>query len=140
MDTHTIRHREQELASVSNRNFGLIFGVFWAVVGTAPLLRHHPMRPWALALAAGFGLMALFFPKGLAWPNRLWTRLGAAINAVVSWVALLVAYVVGVLPTAMVLRMIGKDPLQRRFDRSAPSYWIPRIPRQPTGSGMENQF
>jgi len=140
MDTHTIPHHEQELASVSNRNFGLIFGVFWAVIGIAPLLRHHPMRPWALGLAASFGLMALFFPKGLAWPNRLWTGLGVAINAVISWVALLAAYVVGVLPTAMVLRIMGKDPLHRTIDRSMASYWIPRTPQRPTGSGMENQF
>jgi len=140
MEIHTLGTREQAPASASNRTFGLVFGVFWTVVGLAPLIRHHPMRLWALGLALGFGLTAILFPRGLTWPNRGWTKLGAAIHAVISPVALFAAYVVGVLPTAMILRMMDKDPLRRTIDRSAASYWIPRGPALPKESDMKNQF
>jgi hypothetical protein len=140
MEIHTLGNREQAPVSASNRTFGLVFGVFWAVVGTAPLIRHHPVRLWALVLALGFVLAAILFPRGLSWLNRGWTKLGAAIHAVVSPVALFAAYVVGVLPTALILRMMGKDPLRRAIDRSAASYWIPRSPQPPNDSDMRNQF
>ena len=140
MEIHTLGDREQAPASASNRTFGLVFGVFWTVVGMAPLVRHHPIRLWAVVLALGFGLAAIFFPQVLTWPNRGWTKLGTAIHTVVSPVALFAAYVVGVLPTAMILRIIGKDPLRRAIDRSAASYWIPRGPQRPADSDMKNQF
>jgi hypothetical protein len=140
MEIHTLGDREQAPASTSNRTFGLVFGVFWTVVGMAPLVRHHPIRLWALILALGFGLTAILFPRGLTWLNRGWTKLGATIHAVVSPLALFIAYVVAVLPTAMILRIMGKDPLRRAIDRSVASYWISRGPQLPKESDMKNQF
>ncbi len=58
------------------------------------------------------GMSAAFYPIG--W--------------LVSRVILLTVFVFTVTPMAMLLRVLGRDPLQRRFDPSAPSYWVPRRP------------
>ena len=50
------------------------------------------------------------------------------IGWVVSHVIVLVVFVVVVTPMALLLRVLGRDPLQRRFDPSVPSYWVPRTP------------
>jgi hypothetical protein len=46
-------------------------------------------------------------------------------------------YFLTVLPTGLIMRVLGKDLLKKKFDRDANSYWIKR--EQPIGS-MKNQF
>jgi hypothetical protein len=46
-------------------------------------------------------------------------------------------FVVAVVPTGLVLRLLGKDPLRLRFDPAAPSYWQRRT-AQP--GPMSEQF
>jgi hypothetical protein len=38
------------------------------------------------------------------------------------------------------MRLMGKDPLHRRFDPTATTYWIERQPPGPEPHGMRNQF
>ncbi len=45
-----------------------------------------------------------------------------------------------VAPTALIMRALGKDPLRRRFDRDATSYWIERTPPGPEPDSMKRQF
>ena len=40
-------------------------------------------------------------------------------------------------PTGVIMRLLGKDLLDRKIDRSASSYWVER--EEPDGS-MRNQF
>ena len=42
-----------------------------------------------------------------------------------------------VLPTGIIMRLLGKDLLNRKIDRSATTYWVKR--EDPVGS-MRNQF
>jgi hypothetical protein len=46
------------------------------------------------------------------------------IGWLLSHVILLVVFVFVVTPIALLLRMLGHDPMQRRFDSSSPSYWV----------------
>jgi hypothetical protein len=50
------------------------------------------------------------------------------IGWVLSHVILLTVFVFVVTPVALLLRALGQDPMQRRFDPSAPSYWVPHRP------------
>lgn len=79
---------------------------------------------WAIGAAAA--LSSLVAPRA----NRpLWIALSVVafpIGYVVS-VALLGILFFGVLtPVNLVFRLVGRDALQRRFDRGASSYWIER--------------
>jgi len=49
-------------------------------------------------------------------------------------------FFLAVTPTALILRMMGKDPLRRKIDRTASSYWIDREPPGPAPDSMTNQF
>lgn len=53
---------------------------------------------------------------------------GYPIGWVVSHVVLLAIFLLVVTPVAVLLRMLRYDPLQRRFDRTMPSYWVPHQP------------
>ena len=45
-----------------------------------------------------------------------------------------------VTPTGILMRLTGRDPLNRRFERSASTYWITRTPPGPEPDTMKNQF
>jgi len=50
------------------------------------------------------------------------------IGWLLSHVIVLTVFLFVVTPMALLLRVRGHDPLQRRFDPSASSYWVPRRP------------
>lgn len=52
----------------------------------------------------------------LAWP----------IGFVVSHVILAVVYYLVITPIGLVMRLVGYDPMNRRFDREATTYWVER--------------
>jgi hypothetical protein len=79
------------------------------------------------------GLAAGLFAVGTLWPRRLrWLHAGlTALASPVSWLAsrvLLTAIYYGMItPLALVFRLAGRDVLQRHFDKSADTYWQPRL-------------
>ena len=53
------------------------------------------------------------------------------IGAVVSELTLIVMFYGVFLPVGMLFRILGRDPLEREFQRQSASYWSPK--RQPRG-------
>jgi hypothetical protein len=50
------------------------------------------------------------------------------IGFVVSFVLLAAFYYLLLTPLGLIFRLIGRDPLYRRFDKNAKSYWLTRHP------------
>ncbi len=132
--------REIESSGPSDRSFGITFCIAFALIGLAPALKHHPIRWWAVAISAAFLLISIAIPSILREPNRLWMKLAEVLSRVMSPVMMALVFYLAVLPTAFILRMLGKDPMRKRFDRAAPSYWIPRDPPGPAPESMARQF
>ena len=51
-----------------------------------------------------------------------------------------IVYYLTVVPTGLIMRALGKDPLRLRFERELPSYWIKREPPGPNPKTMNDQF
>lgn len=139
MHEHTPRHTAPAQSS-SDRTFGLVFTVFFFLVGLQPLLGGHSIRLWALGVSAGVLLLALTVPQILAPANRAWTKVGEFLHSIVSPIALGILFFGAVTPIGVIMRMFGKDPLRLRLDRSASSYWIVRTPPGPDAESLKNQF
>ena len=122
------------------RSFGLLFAGVFTVVGLLPLWGSGSPRLWALAVAAGFAALALALPRVLAPVTRAWLAFGDLLHRLVSPVALGVIYFGTVVPTGLLMRLFGKDPLRLRFDPKARSYWIRREPPGPAPESLEKQF
>lgn len=106
----------------------------------APLMHRGAPRWWALALAAAF-VAAGFLAPGILRPlNKVWFRLGLMLNHVVSPIIMGVLFVVAFVPTALILRLRGKDLLRLKGNPAADSYWIPRDPAGPAPGSMRKQF
>lgn len=90
-------------------------------------------------LVAGLlaALAVLSFLFGLAWPrgNRpvfvLLSLVTFPIGFVLSYVILGALFFGLFAPIALVFRLIGRDPLKRKLEPDAESYWTPAAPSRP---------
>jgi Saxitoxin biosynthesis operon protein SxtJ len=131
---------EDAVKPSSNRTFGIVFAVFFALIAVLPMLRGHAVRRWALPVSALFLWAALAAPKLLSPLNRAWTGLGSLLHAVVNPLVLGILFYLVFTPFGWVLRRMGKDFLRLRPAPGAPSYWIPRQPPGPRPESMSRQF
>lgn len=137
---HESFERDEPVRGSSDRGFGLVFTALFVLISLGPLVAGHPWRPWALIVAALFLGLALLRPSLLAPLNRLWTRFGLLLHRVTNPLLMGLVFFLAVTPTAFIMRLMGKDPLRLRIDRSAKSYWIDRTPPGPEPDTMRNQF
>lgn len=139
--THERLVSDESAADIgSNRAFGIVFAVVFAAIGLWPLPGGDPPRGWALAAAAALLAVALARAAWLAPFNRVWFRFGLLLQRVVHPVVLAVIYFGVVTPTGLVLRALGNDPLRRRREPDAATYWIRRDPPGPERESMTRQF
>ena len=121
------------------RKFGFMFGIVFALL--AAWLR---ATPWALVtfsvLAVAMVAAALARPALLAGPTRLWMKLGEVLHRVVSPIVLGSLYGFLIVPTGLLRRWLGGDPLKRSYDAQAPSYWTPCEPRTRGLDDFRQQF
>lgn len=124
----------------SDRAFGIVFTIVFAIIAAWPLMKGGSVRLWAAAAAAIFLVLALAVPRSLAPLNRLWMAFGLLLSRIVSPIMLFLVYVIAVVPTGLIMRLLGKDPLHRSFDPGAKSYWVHRVPPGKPDATMTRQF
>ncbi len=133
--TEISRHVSTEQSS--EKSFGVVFSIVFLIVALYPLINSEGLRIWALVVSIIFFLLAFLAPKILVLPNKLWFKFGLLIGSIVAPIVMAFVYFVTVLPTGLIMRILGKDLLKQKLDKNAKSYWIER--KEPMGS-MKNQF
>lgn len=134
---HEDLSRDQSEPQASERSFGLLFAFVFAVAAFYPLLKGGEVRAWAIAVAVAFGLLALVLPRALRPLNKIWMGIGKVMHRIVSPVILGFLYLVAVVPTGLILRIKGSDPLRLKRDAAAKSYWTAR---EDAPASFKNQF
>ena len=124
----------------SDRHFGLVFTVLFAVLAGLSYVRGGRAFWWLLLFSVLTGLVALINPRWLRPFNRLWMKFAALLNAIVSPVVLAVLYFLILTPFGLVQRLAGRDTMRQRFDPGIDSYWISREPPGPPPESLRNQF
>ncbi len=126
--------------NAKNREFGLVFCAVFSLYALYPLLAHEPIRLGALAISISFLIPALIYPGILAPANWLWMKIGELLHRITSPVLLGIVFYLAVLPTGLLMRLFGKDPLRLQLDQATNSYWILREPPGPDAESLHNQF
>jgi hypothetical protein len=111
------------------RVFGLSGFVASAVLAAVLVLVWGVALAWALvALAAGLAILicSLVSLGAARYLYIVLTVVALPIGFLVSLVLLAVFYFLLLTPVGLLFRLIGRDPLCRRFDSSRESYWVAR--------------
>lgn len=124
----------------SEKSFGLVFAVVFLIIALFPLLSANQVRLWALGVAAVFAVLAYLCPSLLAPLNRVWFLFGLLLHKIISPVVMAIVFFLTVTPIGLIMRLMGKDPLNQSFDQSSESYWIVVPETKKAESSMRNQF
>jgi hypothetical protein len=139
--------RKEKVKGSSDRSFGLtVGGILLAIAGVRSALHlwHGTPPGWVEGVLAAIGLLLLVFglvaPARLAPLNRAWTGLGLLLFKVVNPLVLGLIYLTTIVPIGLLLRLMGRDLLNLKFDDRAASYWVVREPPGPAPETMTQQF
>ncbi len=135
-----MNHNNSQPDKKELRNFSLTFGIGLAVICGALLPwrfgYQFPVWPWVVF--GLFSLLGLAAPFSLKLPYRIWMRFGLIMNAIMSRLILGIVYYLMVLPIGLILKMIGKDSMNNRFDKDALTYRV--ISQKPNSDQMRKPF
>jgi len=73
-----------EIESGSEKSFGVVFAIFFLLIGLYPLVDNKEVLLWSLITSLILFLLAYVAPKVLSVPNRLWFKFGLALGAIAT--------------------------------------------------------
>ncbi|HEY5078887.1 MAG TPA: SxtJ family membrane protein [Opitutaceae bacterium] len=112
--------------------FGLAWLVFLGLSGCASWSKgRHAAAEVLWFAAAVVPLAGLFLPRFLRGVYLALSYVTYPVGYVVSYVVLAIVYFLALAPIGLTMRLLRHDPLSRRRDHSAKSYWIARGPAKP---------
>ena len=118
----------------SDRKFGWTFTALFVLVGA------FIYSPLLVGIGAILAVVTLTRAHWLAPAKRAWMKLGELLHHIVSPVVMGLIYFAVFTPTAIVMRLAGRDALDRSFDAAAPTYWKRRDPPGPADDSFTNLY
>ncbi len=131
---------ENDAPPPSARAFGYVMAVVLLLMAGWAWGKEYAWAHWLGLAGILLALAGEFAPFLLAPLNRAWMALGHLLGRIVSPIIMGLIFFGVVTPIAIVARLRGVDPMRRRFDPAARSYWIERDPPGPDPGTMERQF
>ena len=120
----------------SNRSFGIVFFIVFALLALYPLSYSGEIRIWFVIISLIFLVLGLLNSKILTPLNKLWFKLGIFLGKIVSPIIMGIIFFLVVTPTGIIMRLLGKDVLNLKYNKNQ-SYWIKK---KGPKSKMKNQF
>jgi ABC-type Fe3+ transport system permease subunit len=118
----------------SDRKFG------WTFTAVFVLLGAFAYSPLLVGIGAILALITLTRAHWLAPAKRAWMKFGELLHHVISPVVMGLIYFAVFTPSAIVMRLAGRDALDRSYDAAAPTYWKRRDPPGPADDSFTNLY
>lgn len=113
------------------RSFGMVAAIASVLIAILLYVLKGLAIKWCIIFIAA-GLLCLIcsvFSAGLTrWIYRGLILLTFPIGMVVSFALLVALYYLLIMPVGLLFRLAGRDPLHRKFDSTAKSYWFAHHP------------
>ena len=120
----------------SNRSFGILFCIVFAIVAVWPIMNDGQLRIWPIPISFIFLVLGLLNSKLLTPLNLAWIKFGELLGRIIAPIVMAIIYFLIITPIGLFMRLIGKDLLNTKFSKDN-SYWIKR--EKNIGS-MKRQF
>ncbi len=120
----------------SNRSFGILFFIVFALIAVWPIFGVGTVRLWAVPFSIIFLVLGLINSKLLNPLNIIWVKFGELLGRIIAPIIMALIYFIIITPIGLFMRIIGKDLLNLKFSKDN-SYWIKRVKN--LGS-MKRQF
>ncbi|WP_099340532.1 SxtJ family membrane protein [Candidatus Fonsibacter ubiquis] len=107
-----------------NITFGILFLIFFLIIGLYPLKSGGVIRIWSLILSLIFLIITIIRPNLFTFLNRLWIKFGMLLGKIISPIVMSLVFFFVVTLIGILVRILKKDVMGLK--RGAPSYWINR--------------
>ena len=108
------------------RKFGISVGGVLVLLGCWLLFRHRVQGPYLIWPGSLLVLLGLVAPRILKQVYVVWMTIGFVLGLIVSTLLLTLFFYLALAPIGLAARLLGKDFLERKWDKNAPSYWRKR--------------
>ena len=129
--------RNSKIKINSNRSFGIVFFFVFLIISLWPLLNENTLRVWSIIVAIIFLILGLINSNFLTPLNKLWFKFGKILGSVVAPIVMGVIFFLVITPTGFIMKLLGKDLLNKKYNNKVKSYWINR---EKSKSTMKQQF
>ena len=120
----------------SNRSFGILFSIIFALIAFWPIINGNPLRLWLIPVSVIFLVLGLLNSKLLNPLNVVWVKFGELLGRIIAPIVMALIYFIIITPIGLFMRLIRKDLLNLKFSK-ANTYWIKREKKI---SSMKKQF
>ena len=115
---------KKEVTKKQLRTFGIALSIFLVLIGLNHFLKGHtPQNLWFW----GVGIIVLLFTLVVPISIKPIYKVAIFIAHILGWIntriILGLIYYLLFTPASLVMKLIGKDPLNRKFDKEAKTYW-----------------
>ena len=112
-----------EVKQGSERSFGFVFAIIFVAISFYLITKDKNIYLLTISISILFFLLAVFKPFLLKKPNILWFHFGKFLNSIISPIVMVVIFLVVVTPIGLIMRILKKDILNKKFDKSKKNYW-----------------
>ncbi len=108
----------------SNITFGILFFIFFLIIGLYPLKSGGVIRIWSIVLSLVFLIITISRPNLFTFLNKLWIKFGILIGKIISPIVMGLVFFCVITPIGMLVKILKKDVMGLK--KEATSYWINR--------------
>ena len=98
----------------SNRNFGLVFFVFFLIIGLWPLLGTNEIRYWSIFFSIIFFLLGITNSKLLNPLNKIWFNFGILLGKMISPLVMGIIFFLVVTPIGVIMCGCDRNNIEAR--------------------------
>ena len=122
----------QTVNSSELRKFGFMMGVMIAILFglLLPWLFGHGYPLWPWVIAGVFWLTAVAVPASLEPVYAGWMKFGHTLGWINTRIILGLMFYTVFFFVAVLMKLLGKDPMSRKFDKNLNSYRVPSEVRE----------
>ena len=127
--------QEIKINKKNNITFGILFFIFFLIIGFFPLISVGVIRIWSVVLSLVFLIITIIRPNLFTFLNRSWIQFGIFLGKIISPIVMGLVFFFVVTPIGILVRILKKDVMGLK--RGASSYWINREDKL---QSMKKQF
>lgn len=124
----------------SNKSFGYMLSAIFLVISFYFFSKDNNIYFLLLLIALLNLIITLFVPKIYTKPTYYWYKFAMLLHAIISPVIMLLVYFFAILIIGLLMKAFRKDPLLKKNDPNASSYWIKRKQSIKKYFNLNNQF
>lgn len=126
------------------RSFGLLVGGVVLAIAAVVLWRKGWSPGTAVYVLSAIGgalvLLGATVPSALKPLYSAWMALAVVLGFIMTRVILTLVFYLIVTPIGLIMRAVGRDPLNRKLDADARSYWLEKTYQEDSPARLEKYY